>query len=108
MNHKFCILNEILNLKDLNEKRNYIDGIKSVGGEPQKKKGQVSPFLVPSKPVLSYPINCEGWLTNLKKLGSEVRKMWPGKCQPEGTTGIPVLFSTDKELGFLFARGLCR
>lgn len=43
--------------------------------KPLNKKGQVSAFLVPSKPVLSYPISCEGWLTNLKKLGSEVRKM---------------------------------
>lgn len=102
MNHKFCILNEILNLKDLSQKRNYIDGIKREK-EPLNKKGQVSAFLVPAKPVL-YPINYEGWPTNLKKLGSEVRKMWPGKCQAEGTTGTPVPLSTVKEFGLLFAR----
>lgn len=103
MNHKFCILNEILNLKDLSQKRNYIDGIKREK-EPLNKKGQVSAFLVPAKPVLSCPINCEGWPTNLKTLGSEVRKMWPGKCQAEETTGMPVPLSTVKEFGLLFAR----
>lgn len=46
MNHKFCILNEILNLKDLNQKRNYIDGIKSVGrGSHRRRKVRCLPSL---------------------------------------------------------------
>lgn len=91
-------MNEILNLKDPNQERHYIDDLKR-DKKPLNKKCQVTAFLVPSKSVLSHPISCEGWVTNLKKLGLEVRKMWPGKCQPKGTAGMPVTFNSDKELG---------
>lgn len=42
MNHKFYILNEILNLKDLNQKRNYIDGIKRGGKATEEERSGVS------------------------------------------------------------------